>query len=261
MLALERRNDSSSRALSLDTVNAHASIAATGLICVKYFNRLTELLRASDHSRDFEPHKTQWLNFSIDRVSIHEWSAPAKCRTVQFQDTPPMLNVLTDYDHGQLLRRRSSPAGLTDVEVTLAVDNILQTDEEHLVLHTIQKVAGALTDTNVFIVKVSSLSSGTQASTHSALTIPIPAKIVSNVRKPLGLLNNSLVYLNDDAWVCTWLIGSEDDPSGLKRHFFIPRDRLNAETLDLCQLMANGILLFPHYGEVVVIRCAALLQG
>lgn len=205
--------------------------------------------------------KTQWLNFSIDRVSIHEWSAPAKCRTVQFQDTLPMLNVLTDHDHGQLLRRRSSPAGLTDVEVTVAVDNILQTDEEHLVLHTIQKVAGALTDTNVFIVKASSLSSETQASTDSTFIIPIPAKIVSNVRKPLGLLDNSLVYLDNDTWVCTWSIGSEDDPSGLKRHFFIPRDWLNAETLDLCQLMANGTLLFPHYGEVAVIRCAALLQG
>ncbi len=212
---------------------------------------------AINNSKD----KTQWLNFSIDRVSIHEWSAPAKSRTVQFQDTPPMLNVLTEHDHGQLLRRRSSPAGCPDVEVIWAVDNILQTDEEHLVLHTIQKVAGALTDTNVFIVKASSLSSGTQASTDSAFTIPIPAKIVSNVRKPLGLLDNSLVYLDNDAWVCTWLIGSEDDPSGLKRHFFIPRDWLNAETLDLCQLMANGTLLFPHYGEVAVIRCAALLQG
>lgn len=205
--------------------------------------------------------KNQLLNFSINSVSIHEWSAPAKCRTVQFQDTPPTLNVLTDHDRGQLLRRRSSPAGFTDVEVSLAVDNILQTDEEHLVLHIIQKTAGALTDTNVFIVKTSSLSSETQTSTDSVLTIPIPAKIVSNVRKPLGLLDDSLVYLDNDAWVCTWLVDSGDDASGLKRHFFIPRDWLNAETLDLCQLMSNGTLLFPHYGEVAVIRCAALLQG
>ena len=205
--------------------------------------------------------KTQWLNFSIDQVSIHEWNAPSKSRTVQFQETPPMLNVLSDHDHGQIMRRRSSPAGFIDVEVIRAVDDILQTDEEHLVLHTITKVSGALTDTQVFIVKASSLSSGSQASTDSDFTIPIPAKINSKVRKPLGLLDNSLVYLDNDAWVCTWLLGSEDDPSGLKRHFFVPRDWLNAETLDLCQLMANGTLLFPHYGEVAVIRCAALLQG
>ena len=205
--------------------------------------------------------KTQWLNFSIDQVSIHEWDAPEKSRTVQFQDTPPMLNVLSDHDHGQLMRRRSSPAGFIDMEVIRAVDDILQTDEELLVLHTITKVSGALTDTQVFIVKASSLSSGSQANTDSDFTIPIPAKINSKVRKPLGLLDNSLVYLDNDAWVCTWLLGSEDDPSGLKRHFFVPRDWLNAETLDLCQLMANGTLLFPHYGEVAVIRCAALLQG
>ncbi len=41
---------------ALDAANAHASIAATGLLCVKYFNRLTEVLQASDHSRKFEPH-------------------------------------------------------------------------------------------------------------------------------------------------------------------------------------------------------------
>ena len=172
-----------------------------------------------------------------------------------------MLNVLDDHDHGQLIRRRSSPVGFIDAEVVSAVDNILQDDEEHLVLHTVQKVSGALTDTNVIIVKTSSLSSNIQASTDSAYTIPIPAKIISNMRKPLGFMNNNLVYLDSDAWVCTWLVDSGDDASGLKRHFFIPRDWLNAETLDLCQVMSNGTFLFPHYGEVAVIRCAALLQG
>lgn len=48
--------DSSSRMLPLEGVNAHASIAASGLLCVKYFNRLAELLRASDQPRNFESH-------------------------------------------------------------------------------------------------------------------------------------------------------------------------------------------------------------
>ena len=56
MLALDKSNDSSSRSLTMEAVNAHASIAATGLLCVKCFNRLADLLRASDHSRDFERH-------------------------------------------------------------------------------------------------------------------------------------------------------------------------------------------------------------
>ena len=42
--------------LPLEAVNAHTSIAASGLLCVKYFNKLTELLRASDQPRDFELH-------------------------------------------------------------------------------------------------------------------------------------------------------------------------------------------------------------
>lgn len=54
MSAPNKSNDSSSRGLPLEAVNAHESIATTGILCVKYFNRLTELLRASDHSRSFE---------------------------------------------------------------------------------------------------------------------------------------------------------------------------------------------------------------
>lgn len=56
MLALDKSHDSSSRSLTMEAVNAHASIAATGLLCVKCFNRLADLMRASDHSRDFERH-------------------------------------------------------------------------------------------------------------------------------------------------------------------------------------------------------------
>lgn len=54
MSAPNKSNDSSSRGLPLEAANAHESIATTGILCVKYFNRLTELLRASDHSRSFE---------------------------------------------------------------------------------------------------------------------------------------------------------------------------------------------------------------
>ena len=56
MSALDKSNDSSSRVLPLEAIDAHASIAATGLLCVKSFNGLTELLRTSDHSRNPEPH-------------------------------------------------------------------------------------------------------------------------------------------------------------------------------------------------------------
>ena len=56
MSAHGKSNDSSSRGLPLEAVNAPESIATTGVLCIKYFNRLTELLRASDHSKEFEPH-------------------------------------------------------------------------------------------------------------------------------------------------------------------------------------------------------------
>ena len=74
MSAPDKSNDSSSRGLPLEAVNAHESIATTGILCVKCFNRLTELLRASDHSRNFESHLSAVaINDEFGRFKV--WAA------------------------------------------------------------------------------------------------------------------------------------------------------------------------------------------
>ena len=81
MSAPDKSNDSSSRGLPLEAVNAHESIDTTGILCVQYFNRLTKLLRASDHSTNFEPH--------ISAVAIYDEFGRFKVRAANIGALQP----------------------------------------------------------------------------------------------------------------------------------------------------------------------------
>ena len=204
--------------------------------------------------------ENQFFDFCVNSATVHAWDGHDILRTLQFSNALPMLSVSDSLDRAQLLRRRSSPVGIGRMEITSSVESIFHNDPEHIVLHTTQTSAGALTDSKVSIIETSSISPEGLATPDSALTIPLPASIQSNIRKPVGLLERRLIYLDHDSWVCTWSIDSRNDSAGLQRHFFIPRDWLNAETLERCQLMSNGAFLFPHYGEVAVIESALSLE-
>ena len=41
---------------------------------------------------------------------------------------------------------------------------------------------------------------------------------------------------------------------GVKRHFFLPRDWLNIECLELAIMTKDGTLFCPRNGEVAIIR-------
>lgn len=203
--------------------------------------------------------ENQFFDFFVNSATVHTWDGLEAIKTLQFLNATPLLSVSDDHDRAQLLRRRFSPVGLSRMEITSSVETVFQYDPEHIVLHTTQTSAGAPADSNVSILKTSSLSPDGLATPDSTSILPIPSNIQSDIRKTLGLLERRLIYLDYDSWVCTWSIDSGNDSAGLQRHFFIPRDWLNAETLELCLLMYNGTILFPHYGEVAVIK-STLLQ-
>lgn len=63
----------------------------------------------------------------------------------------------------------------------------------------------------------------------------------------------SLVFVDKDFWVRTW---SLDDSSGTNSvtHFFLPRDWINLECLDLAQATPDGRVLCPRNGELAVVH-------
>lgn len=75
------------------------------------------------------------------------------------------------------------------------------------------------------------------------------AREVSNL---VGSYQNQVVFFNHQHWLCTWEIGT--DVKSYKRHLFLPKDWISAETLDLKVLNNHGTLLCPRNGEVAIIK-------
>lgn len=81
----------------------------------------------------------------------------------------------------------------------------------------------------------------------------ISAALLEIVEQVVGILpDGRMIYLDEDLWVCTAQINGGTD--SIRRHFFIPRDWVNAAGLGLCQVLPDGTLLCPCKGEVAVIR-------
>lgn len=105
---------------------------------------------------------------------------------------------------------------------------------------------------------------------------PLPNPIQSLIELPLGFVTDnlglrrgsqsttimdtpgkdslcSLAFIDTDFWVRTWnlhdIAGSSSHP-----HYFLPRDWVNAECLELAQVTMDGRLLCPRNGELAVVH-------
>ena len=86
-------------------------------------------------------------------------------------------------------------------------------------------------------------------------TIPIPPDIAACIERPLQVIGQDrLVFLDESFRVCSCNIRHIGGPGAVLHHFFLPRDWVNAESLELCQVLSDGTFLCPRRGEVAIIR-------
>ncbi|KAJ2899241.1 hypothetical protein MKZ38_003341 [Zalerion maritima] len=85
------------------------------------------------------------------------------------------------------------------------------------------------------------------SSLHTIMDIPVG--FVSG----MGMTAGRLVLIDREFWLSIWDL---DDVGGerIQRHFFLPRDWVNAECLAMAQVTLEGSFLCPRNGEVVVVK-------
>ncbi|KAK3315933.1 hypothetical protein B0H66DRAFT_604239 [Apodospora peruviana] len=76
--------------------------------------------------------------------------------------------------------------------------------------------------------------------------------VADQVKHLLGLFKTSIVFLDHDCWVCTW--DMQDGSGQVLRHFFIPKDWLNASTAHMTVANSYGALFCLRYGDVAIVR-------
>jgi hypothetical protein len=62
-----------------------------------------------------------------------------------------------------------------------------------------------------------------------------------------------IAFIDQDYWVCTCPI-TDTIGSEVKKHFFLPRDWINAECLELAVVTRDGVFLCPKNGEVGIVK-------
>jgi hypothetical protein len=62
-----------------------------------------------------------------------------------------------------------------------------------------------------------------------------------------------LVFLSKDFWICTYDVG-EGRTAKIRKHFFLPRDWLNMDLLELACVTPDGRILCPRNGDVAIIE-------
>lgn len=169
----------------------------------------------------------------------------------------------------------------TDTENTASVSRVITppNGEYILLLYSQQGRRSQRTETdNIRIIRKSDFN-------PSLKTIPafgLPPSISALVERPLTILgSDQFIFIDKSFWICTWrfdlqrLVGKgagqaaheaevvkspriEDSDAlsklGITRHFFLPRDWVNTNSLALCTVLSDGTFLCPRKGEVAVIR-------
>ena len=77
-------------------------------------------------------------------------------------------------------------------------------------------------------------------------------ELAAQIKRLIGTYQDQIVFLDYEYWLCTWRIDAR--LADVKRHFFLPRDWLNPETLRMATLNAHGTFFCPKRGDVAIVR-------
>lgn len=93
----------------------------------------------------------------------------------------------------------------------------------------------------------------------SIVPYSIPLEIQQQIEIPLAILPlQGILFLDRNYWMCSYRITGVNSNEKIHRHYFLPKDWLNAENLELCTLLENGDFLIPNNGELAIIACASI---
>ena len=211
------------------------------------------------HTKWIEHPKDQSRLVSIDagEVRIFHWNG-----FVSLTSDDGLHFVQTNQDSVSGKRRTSSPTQSSSAQIDLEcsteqeeiVNYVTQTnDKSSIIFEAVPSGAHDRTRLkNRRIELFRAIDVDPTVSQRQILLESNMHDIAGKVTKLMGTYQNQVVFFNHEHWLCTWEIGTPG--KAYKRHFFLPKDWINSETLILSVLSDQGTLLCPINGEVAIIK-------
>jgi WD40 repeat protein len=188
-----------------------------------------------------------WIDLSETRC--YEWSTldmvgepatttPDSLSTSTPVDGPynPSLSTSTPDGHGGFRGWVS--------RVTVAAD------KQSIIYETID--ARSLAHNGLYIETVDAISFPHINAANKPSRIRCPSAVEAQIRCFLGWYKTSVVFLDNNCWVCTW--NMLDETGQVVRHFFVPKDWVHTGMPRMAVVNAQGTFFCPRYGEVAIVR-------
>ena len=200
--------------------------------------------------------KSIFLGFGASDIRVFQWRDFLEQGRLNYQHGRPRLDSVNDHT-----LNLAQPSLGTDNEhySNSSVSRILLTQDGRHILIQMKCGSGqgrVIKQSLIFEVSSFEPDRGEDIPSDSLSYAYIPPDIQSRIEIPLGVLTGSrLAFLDQDLWFCTFKLRSTDEPkAALQRHYFIPREWTNTESVEQCCMMENGNLLCPKDDEVAVMK-------
>jgi len=87
----------------------------------------------------------------------------------------------------------------------------------------------------------------------------IPDELQQEFEIMVGVLpRQRLVFLDKNFWMCSLSLSQPLVAASVQRHYYLPKDWLNAKYLDHCAILRDGKFLVPNNGEIAIVACTEL---
>ncbi|KAG8158557.1 hypothetical protein KVR01_011679 [Diaporthe batatas] len=209
------------------------------------------------------------LCFGFSDVRLFRWNNLEEINSFSINRS------LVDDEHQSPVGDRPGPFRLDSLDWVLeasdvdsSVDKIFRTpDGSALLVQTSQVCDHHRRRKQFMVLKMNALAADNPVNEITAS--PLPLHMRERIEIPLGFLGSQgiqgvgmfshghpeapvLAFLDKDFWVCTGLLNNQGEVH-VKKFFFLPRDWLNIESLELAAVTREGVLICPRNGEIGVV--------
>ncbi|KAI0122935.1 hypothetical protein BJ170DRAFT_118323 [Xylariales sp. AK1849] len=166
-----------------------------------------------------------------------------------------------------LSRRHSYLPASPGSEATV-IDKVLSCpNKRRILVQSTEDLGPGRRSIRFFMFDPSLIRSNKESAASSVEAEPLPLTVLRRIEIPIGFVSDdaatgfvrrgsqekfSLAFLDHDFWVCTWSM-DDLDGSRIRKHFFLPRDWINMDCLELAVMTPDGRFFCPRNGEVAVV--------
>ncbi|KAL8861841.1 MAG: hypothetical protein Q9178_001710 [Gyalolechia marmorata] len=171
-------------------------------------------------------------------------------------------------------RHPSASFPMSPDENSDAVEDIyMSQNDSHIILQTSRPLAQRHRTVQYLVIRIEDLGVPHEVINSDIEAREIQCEIGAEIEKILGFVCKSpprrsygligeaepkvdevLTFLDHDNWVCSWSVGRDMTAKPkIRRHFFLPQDWLNLDSLHLATISKDGTFYCPRNGEVAVV--------